>query len=114
MDYSSQYIGIELFLIIITTVSLVCIYEKADYPGWAAFIPFYGLYILLKIVNKPGWWVILYFIPIVDLIVTIIVGINLAKAFGKNTFFGVILLGILTPIGFPILAFGNSKYKIKK
>ena len=36
-------------------------------PAWAAFVPIYGFYILLKVVGRPGWWLIWIFIPIANL-----------------------------------------------
>ncbi len=47
------------------------IYEKAGQPGWAVLIPFYNFYVLLKIVGKPGWWLIWIFVPIANIVVGI-------------------------------------------
>jgi len=86
------------------------IFTKAGQPGWAAIIPIYNWYILCKIVGRPGWWVILLFIPFVNFIIGIILCIDLAKSFGKGVGFGIglILLGI---IFFPILGFGSAQYQ---
>ena len=27
-------------------------------PAWAAFVPIYNFYILLKTVGRPGWWLV--------------------------------------------------------
>ncbi len=84
------------------------IFSKAGQPGWAAIIPIYN--ILCKIVGRPGWWVILLFIPFINFIIGIILCIDLAKSFGKGAGFGIglILLGI---IFFPILGFGSAQYQ---
>jgi Family of unknown function (DUF5684) len=86
------------------------IFTKAGQPGWAAIIPIYNWYIFCKIVGRPGWWVILLFIPFVNFIIGIILCIDLAKSFGKGVGFGIglILLGI---IFFPILGFGSAQYQ---
>jgi TonB family protein len=39
------------------------VFVKAGWPGWAALIPFYNAYVLLKIGGKSGWWLPLFFIP---------------------------------------------------
>jgi Family of unknown function (DUF5684) len=86
------------------------VFTKAGQPGWAAIIPIYNWYILCKIVGRPGWWVILFFIPFINFIIGIILCIDLAKSFGKGVGFGIglILLGI---IFFPILGFDSAQYQ---
>ena len=85
-------------------------YEKGNQPGWACIIPFYNTYVLMKIVGRPGWWLILFFIPIVNFIIWIIVSIDLAKSFGKGTGFAVGLI-FLAPIFILILGFGPATYQ---
>jgi len=86
------------------------IFSKAGQPGWAAIIPIYNWYIRCKIVGRPGWWVILLFIPFINFIIGIILCIDLAKSFGKGAGFGIglILLGVIC---FPILGFGSAQYQ---
>lgn len=64
---------------------------------------------MIKIANKPGWWLLLMFIPIAQILFSLLIYIELAKAFGRSTAFGVLLLWLF-PIGFFILGFGKSKY----
>lgn len=64
----------------------------------------------MKIVGRPVWWLLLFFIPVVNFIVGILVSIELAKAFGKGTGFGVGL--VLLPFIFvPLLGFGDARYQ---
>ena len=99
---------IAIFVLVI--VGFWKVFEKAGHPGWAAIIPFYNIYILCKIAGRPGWWLILMLIPIVSIIVAIIVSLDVAKAFGKSTAFG-IGLALLSPIFYPILGFGKAQYQ---
>ena len=85
-------------------------FEKAGEAGWKSIIPIYNIIILLKIVGREWWWVILFLIPIVGFIVWIIVALDLAKAFGRGTGFGIGLI-FLTPIFALILGFGSDTYK---
>ncbi len=85
------------------------VFEKAGKPGWAALIPIYNTLILLEIVGKPWWWLLLFFIPGVNLVFIIWTYNLLSKSFGKGTAFTVGLL-LLSPIFFPILAFSNTEY----
>lgn len=104
------FVLIYFAVIILLIASFWRVYEKAGHPGWASLIPFYNIYIMLKIAGKPGWWLLLLFIPIVNIIVLIIVNIEIAKAFGKDTGYGV-GLAILGFIFYPMLAFGDAQYQ---
>jgi hypothetical protein len=85
------------------------IFDKAGEPGWAAIVPIYNLYIMLKIAGRPGWWLLLYFIPFVNLIISIIVSIDIAKHFGKGTGFALGMV-FLPFIFYPMLAWGDASY----
>lgn len=122
MNYSQDYSAVNPFGSVVFTFGILIfavlviaaywkIFDKAGKPGWAAIIPFYNIFILLETVKRPGWWLILYFIPIVNLVITIIVSIDLAKVFGKSPAFGIFLNWLLQPIGPLILGFGSAKYK---
>ena len=86
------------------------VFTKAGKPGWAAIIPIYNYIVALEIAGRPLWWFILFFIPIVNIVVGIIVAIDIAKAFGKGTGFGV-GLALLSFIFIPILGFGDAQYQ---
>ena len=65
--------------------------------------------VLLEIVGRPIWWIILFFIPCVNIIIPAIISIDLAKSFGKDALFG-IGLWLLGFIFYPILGFGKAQY----
>lgn len=95
---------------VILIASMWKIFTKAGQPGWAAIIPIYNYYIMLKVVGRPGWWIILLFIPLVNFVVALIVTYDLAKAFGKGMgyFLGLLFLGF---IFYPMLGFGGAQYR---
>jgi Family of unknown function (DUF5684) len=97
---------------IISLFLLVChwiLFQKAGRQGWECLIPIYNSYVLLKIVGKSGWWLLLYCIPLFDLIWIIWTYNMLSKSFGKDEGFTVGL--VLVPYVFiPILAFGKAEY----
>ena len=100
---------IPLAIIIAIIASYWVIYTKAGEAGWKCLIPIYNLIVILKIVNKPVWWIILILIPLVNLVIAIMVNLALAKAFGKGAGFG-IGLTLLPFIFAPLLAFGDAEY----
>ena len=101
---------VALALAVVLIIGLWKVYVKAGQPGWAVLIPFYNVYILLKIAGRPGWWLVLCLIPLVNIVIALMVAIDVAKAFGQSAVFGVILLFLLSGIGYLVLGFGNYKY----
>ena len=96
-------------VILLILVSMWKIFVKAGKPGWAAIVPIYNMIVLLEIVNKPIWWFIMFFIPLVNLIFIIMTYNELSKSFGQGV--GTTVLLILLPfVGFPMLAFGDAQY----
>jgi hypothetical protein len=116
VTYEASGVGVGAILLWVAIVyALVVIpywmiFTKAGQPGWPALIPIYSTYILLKVVGRPGWWLILYFIPFVNVVIYIIVSNDLSKSFGHGVGFtlGLIFLSI---IFLYILAFGGSTYR---
>jgi hypothetical protein len=98
-----------LAFIVLIIASMWRIFTKAGQPGWMAIIPILNLFIMLKIVGKPWWWIIGFLIPFVNFIVAILLSVALAKVFGKGIGFaiGLLLLGF---IFYPILAFSDAQY----
>jgi hypothetical protein len=86
------------------------IFTKSGRPGWAAFVPIYNTVVLLEVVGRPVWWIILFFIPFVNIVIFIIVMNDLSKSFGHGAGFTVGLI-FLTWIFMMILAFGSSTYR---
>ena len=104
---------IILLALAVTALAIIAmwkVYAKAGQPGWAIFVPIYSFIVLLKIVNKPWWWIFLMLIPIANIVFAIIVLNRLSLSFGKGSGFtvGLIFLGI---IFWCILDFGDSVYK---
>ncbi|WGD35069.1 signal peptidase I [Olleya sp. YS] len=73
------------------------LYVKAGRKAWEAFVPVYNAVILMKIINRPWWWTILLFLPIVNLILFPVIWVEIARSFGKNsatdTFLAIFTLG---------------------
>lgn len=99
------------FLILALVIAgMWMIFTKAGQKGWKCLIPIYNLYVELLIVKKPGWWLVLFFVPFVNIIMIVILSLNLAKAFGRSALFGFVMLFLFAPIGYLMLGLGSSKY----
>lgn len=114
--YSYQTDPVSIITSLIITALVIAgmwlIFRKAGRHGWAAIVPFYNIYTLCKVAGKPGWWFILYIIPIVNIVIAILVAFGLARNFGRGKVFGFFLLFWPLPfIGYPILGFGSDQYR---
>lgn len=112
----SAYFGVIILIVLVFIIAGWRLFSKAGKPGWAIIIPFYNLYIYTQIIQRPGWWILLYFsiaIPAVGALALVFLSIvdqlRLAKVFGRSAGFGVGLI-LLGWIFFPILAFSGSQY----
>ena len=104
-------IALWLSIIVFAIVSQWKVFEKAGQPGWAVFIPIYNILIMLKVANKPWWWIFMFLIPIANIVFAIMLLNRIALSFGKSSGFtvGLLFLGI---IFWGILAFDKSEYKM--
>lgn len=96
---------------ILSVIGMWKTFTKAGQPGWASIIPIYNWYIMIKIAGRPSWWLLLFFLPVANIVVTVILAIDTAKAFGRDAVFGVVGLWLLPLIGYLVLAFNKDKYK---
>ena len=108
-DFSIE-LGFQLLIIGIIVAGMWTTFNKAGKPGWAAIIPIYNTYLLIKIGDNAWWWLILFFIPIVNILAAAKVSIDVAGKFGKGVLFG-LGLALLPFICYPILGFGGTQYQ---
>ena len=76
---------------------------KAGKQAWEALIPIYNALILMDIIRRPRWWVILLFIPIINLMMFPVIWVETLRSFGKNS-------PVDTALG--LLTFGLYTYRI--
>jgi hypothetical protein len=108
--FSTMSILVWCAIILLYVAGMWMVFSKAGQPGWAAIIPIYNLFVLMRVAGRPAWWVLLAIIPIVNIIAMIIVSIDVAKNFGKGAAFGV-GLALLSFIFYPILGFSDAQYQ---
>lgn len=72
-------------------------YVAAGRKAWEAAVPLYNVVVFLKILNRPWWYIILLFLPVVNLIMFIVIWVEAMRSFGynkaKDTFLVTITLG---------------------
>ncbi len=85
------------------------IFIKAGYKGWEAVIPFYNVYIWLKVIDKPLWWYLFILTPFINVFTVLLMVVETLKCFRKDGL-GEQALGVLFPFVYlPWLGFSNKE-----
>lgn len=77
-----------LFILIVQVIHFLGtwkLYVKAGRKAWEAAVPVYNAIVLMKIINRPTWWTVLLFIPIINLLMFPIIWIETIRSFGRNS-----------------------------
>lgn len=75
------FILVFIFITLLTWLGLSQIFKKAGVEAWKAFVPILNWSEWLKLIGKPQWWIILLFIPLVNIFYYAYMLIGLAKSF---------------------------------
>jgi len=83
-------------------LALQTIADKAKTENsWLAWIPIANIVLMLNVAKKPIWWIVLFFIPVVNIIFIIIVWMAMAEARGKPSWWGILMIvpvaNLITP-----------------
>lgn len=118
-EYSAASSGVGIFAAVLYFMAIACaiiviagywkIFTKAGEEGWKSLIPFLNTYILFQIAWGNGILFLLLFVPVVNIVVTVMLQFKLARAFGQSDGFAFGLL-FLPYIFYLILGFGSSEY----
>jgi len=81
----TQWIIFILIVQVIHFLGTWKLYVKAGRKAWEATIPIYNAIVLMQIVNRPKWWVILLFIPIINLLMFPVIWVETIRSFGRNS-----------------------------
>jgi len=77
--------------------------------AWMAWVPLLNVYLMVKIAGKPGWWLVLFFIPFLNIVFAIIVWYYIAERLGKPGWVGVLMIVPLVNLVIPgYLAFSAT------
>lgn len=82
---ATQWIIFILIVQVIHFLGTWKLYVKAGRKAWEAAIPVYNAIVLMQIINRPKWWVILLFIPIINLLMFPVVWVETIRSFGRTS-----------------------------
>lgn len=77
--------------------------------GWMAWIPILNVYLMCKVAGKSGAWILLFLIPIVNIIIIVILWAAISERCGKPGWWGILML--ISPINLimmGVLAFSKG------
>jgi hypothetical protein len=60
--------------------------------AWLAWIPIANLILMVTVAKKPLWWILLFFIPLVNIVMAILVWMAVAEARGKPNWWGILMI----------------------
>lgn len=102
--------GFAFAIALLIVASMWKMFDKAGKPGWASVIPIYNVIVMLEMVGRPLWWIVLFCLPFVNFIAALLLALDLARSFGKETGFAIGMI-FLPFIFYPMLGFGDAQYQ---
>jgi Family of unknown function (DUF5684) len=81
------------FIYIFMALAVQTIAQKTGTPNpWLAWIPIVNIILLLNIAQKPLWWILLFLVPIVNIVVSVIVWMAVAEVRQKPSWWGILTI----------------------
>ena len=130
--YGVLFSVVGLLIVIAVIAGMWLVFQKAGEAGWKSIIPIYNVWVLMEIIGRPGWWVILYFLPavgwglgelldlpeswlaaavvgVVSFVIWVITMVGLAESFDRGIGFAIGLM-FLPMLFYPLLGFSDMQY----
>lgn len=97
-------------VIVVGVISTWRLHSKAGQPGWIGLVPVLNVLGELKMAGKPYWWALLFWVPVIGLVMRVIRKVGVARSFGESALFG---LGLcFLPMFFePMIGLGSARYR---
>jgi signal peptidase I len=105
---------LELIILIplsftIPTIFAWSLFVKSGRKGWETLVPFYNLYVFLKIIKKPIWWFALLLFPFLNVFMYMLMLVELVKCFGKYKLIEQFLAVVIPFIYLPYLGWRDEE-----
>lgn len=96
------FVFFALVIYVYVALALQTIANKTNTENaWFAWIPILNLILILAIAKKPIWWIVLFLIPIANIVVGILTWMAVAEARGKPNWWGILMIipvvGLIVP-----------------
>jgi signal peptidase I len=87
------------------------LFNLAGVESWKALIPFYNIIKHLDIINRPRWWIILVFIPVINLLMIPVIWVEYIKTFNHNSKLDRILVIVTLGLYIYYISYVSNKKK---
>jgi hypothetical protein len=76
---------------------------------WMAWVPILNIYLMIVLAEKPVWWIILCFIPLVNIVILLMVWAKICEKRGRPAWWTVLFIIPIANLIVPaLLAFTDS------
>jgi len=83
----------HLLLYVYMALAFMTIARKTSTPNeWMAWVPILNLWLMVQISGKEAWWIILFLIPVANIVATIVVTMAIAEKVGKPSWWGILMI----------------------
>jgi signal peptidase I len=101
---------IQVVILLLPSIGLAKLFEKAGVPGWKAYVPFYNTYVMLELAERPKHWVFWQLIPVAGWFISLGIFVEFVKTFGKFKLWEHAMAALLPLIYFPMIGY-DAKVK---
>jgi hypothetical protein len=105
MGFIWPFPGLAAYVWMALTLHIIA--NKTGTPyGWLAWIPIANFYLMCKVAGRSGWWTLLFFIPLLNIVIGIIVWMGIAEARHQPAWLGILMIIPIANLVIPgVLAF---------
>jgi hypothetical protein len=83
--------GLAVYIYMALALQTIAVKTSTANP-WLAWVPIANAILMLQIARKPLWWIILFAIPIVNIVIVIMVWMGVAEARQKPNWWGILAI----------------------
>lgn len=103
----NSFWGLAIYVWLALTLYIIA-NKTGTRNAWLAWIPIANLYLTCKVAGYSGWWTILFFIPLANIVIGIIMWMEIARARNQPSWLGILMIIPIVNLIIPgILAFSE-------
>ncbi len=97
-------IAISVIFYIYCALCLQFIAKKLVVAGiWMAWVPIANIFLTIKCAGRPGWWFLLLFVPLANVVILVIVWMDIAEMLGEPKWLGILI--IINPLNLIMMGY---------